>query len=564
VDVPELQHSVVIPTYQRRELVTAAVDALAALDEPPLEVIVVVDGSTDGTAQALAALQTPFPLRVVEQPNAGASRARNHGAGLAQGELLLFLDDDMIAAPGLLAELRRCHENGADAVLGHIPVWPDGPRTFLSRGLDRWAADRRRRLIDNGGQLTSNDLLTGQLSVRRAVFESLGGFDERFTRDGTFGREDTDFGRRLIDEGHHAVFAPEAVSFQRYEVSPRAYLRQWHDAGRSDVAYVRKHPSERQRVYESMRPRSRSNRFVVRPLARAPGVQVVVALARRVAVTLAARRPDDDRVARIFFKVRNLEYWRAVNEAGGLPAARPFRVLCYHAVRDLAGARRVEQYGIPARLFAAQLRMLRRVGFRFVSLDEVLRAVAGTGGLPRRALLITFDDCYTDLLDDAVPALEALGVPAAAFAVSDRVGATNTWDTEIGAPELPLLDAAGLRAVHARGVEIGVHGATHRPLTDVGPDDLADETAGAVAEFAARGLPPPRAFAYPHGAHDAAARCAVAAAGLAAAFTVTPGLVRPGRTDPMQVPRIEVLRRDGAGLRLLAKVALAGRIRPRS
>ena len=560
-----LRHSIVVPTYQRRDLVTRVVSALFVQTRPPLEVVVVVDGSTDGTADALRALggqRADVALRVVEQENSGASRARNEGARLARGDLVLFLDDDMIAAPDLLDRLHSAHADGADAVLGHIPLAAGSPPSFLARGLEEWARTRYERLLASGGALTPADLLTGQLSVRRDVFESLGGFDERFTEGGAFGGEDTDFGRRLFDTEHRVVFAPDAVSHQHYTVTPRAYLRQWHDAGAADVAYLRKHPRDFAEVYASKRPGRRSNRLVVRPLARVPGVRDLVASgARAVALTLSTRRPDDPRTERLFFKARDLEYWRGAAAAGGMPDRSSCRVLCYHAVRDLSGADRIDQYGVPPAGFARQLRMLRRAGFRFVSLEEVLRVLHGTGGLPRRAVLVTFDDCYRDLLEAGLPVLLEQRVPAAAFAVAGRVGATNAWDTAFGAPELRLLDASGLRALQDAGVEIGVHGSTHVPLPGVTrePQALARETSGATAALSGLGLHPLRTFAFPHGEHDAAARAAVADAGLQAAFTVTPGILRRGG-DRYQLPRIEVLRADGAGARLLVKVLVAGRL----
>ena len=200
------RHSVVVPTYQRRDLVVETVRALMAQEVPPLEVIVVVDGSTDGTADALRRLHAPFSLVVLEQPNRGLAQARNRGAAAARGDLLLFLDDDMLAAPDLLVRVRAAHDRGADAVTGHIPTAP-GTEMFRLPGAVDWAEQRRERLLAAEGPLPVGDVLGGQLSVRREVFDALGGFDDRrFTVGGSYGGEDGDFARRLIAGGHRVVF----------------------------------------------------------------------------------------------------------------------------------------------------------------------------------------------------------------------------------------------------------------------------------------------------------------------------------------------------------------------
>jgi glycosyltransferase involved in cell wall biosynthesis/peptidoglycan/xylan/chitin deacetylase (PgdA/CDA1 family) len=554
----EPRFSVVIPTYQRRDVVVESVRALGAQVGPSFNVVVVVDGSADGTAGALRALDVPFPLAVLEQPNNGAAAARNRGAAAAVGDIILFLDDDMRAAPDLLEAHEQRYRAGADAVMGHIPIDPQSPPSLLTLGAEDWAEQRRERL-DAGTPLTVSDLLTGQLSVRREVFDALGGFDEDFTRGGTFGAEDTDFGHRLLAGGYHVMFAAAAVSWQHYVVQPSAYLRQWHQAGGADVRYVRKHPLEGDRIFQAHRPHSRVNRYLWRPLARVPGASTAVAAgARQLALALSDRRPNDSRARRFFFKVRDLEYWRGVQRAGGMPHPRPVRVLCYHSISDLAGSAVVEEYGVPPTEFRRQLKLLRRVGFRFVSLGEVIGNVQGRSGLPHRPLLITFDDCFTDLLDTAVPVLRAERVAAAAFAVAGRTGGTNQWDSALGAPSLRLLDASGLRTLERVGVDVGAHGMTHRPLPGLTNDELAFEVLDARAVLEGYGLSP-RTFAYPHGEHDERARNCVAEAGFDAAFTVEPGLARPGVGKPYALPRIEVLRGDGSGIRLLAKVILAGR-----
>ena len=86
--------------------------------------IVVVDGSDDGTAAAVRRLRPRFPLMVVEQANAGPAAARNRGVREASGQIVVFLDDDMDADPHLLAEHDRFHHSGYDVVFGDIPHHP--------------------------------------------------------------------------------------------------------------------------------------------------------------------------------------------------------------------------------------------------------------------------------------------------------------------------------------------------------------------------------------------------------------------------------------------------------
>src|SRR4051812_34406551 len=92
--VPEI--SVVIPTHNRRERLRSCLDSLAGqtLEPSRFEVVVAVDGSTDGTAEMLHELETPFALRVVVQPQSGQAAARNTGVAAASAQFVLLLDDD--------------------------------------------------------------------------------------------------------------------------------------------------------------------------------------------------------------------------------------------------------------------------------------------------------------------------------------------------------------------------------------------------------------------------------------------------------------------------------------
>jgi glycosyltransferase involved in cell wall biosynthesis len=226
--------SVIIPTFQRRDVVVETVRALAGCTRVgPVELVVVVDGSTDGTADALAPMGSGCDLVVVEQANQGAAAARNTGARRARGELLLFLDDDMVADRELLSAHVRRQAREPGIVLGHIPVHASSPRTVISEALAKWVEQRKERLDRPGTRPEPGDWLSGQFSISRIDFERLGGFDAALNRQGRFGGEDTDFFHRASVAGIAFTFASDAVSWQRYVVTPDSNLRQWREGGAS-------------------------------------------------------------------------------------------------------------------------------------------------------------------------------------------------------------------------------------------------------------------------------------------------------------------------------------------
>ena len=553
-DEPAAEHphafrfSVVIPTYRRRDLVVACVEALGRQEgAPPFEAIVVVDGSDDGTAAALQRLRPRFPLMVVEQANAGPAAARNRGVREASGQIVLFLDDDMDADPHLLAEHDRFHRSGYDVVFGDIPHHPASRPGFLSDAMSAWSEGRSRALRERSAEdeLTLTDLITGQMSVRRADFATLGGFDTGFTQNVLSANADLDFGHRLAAAGRRIGFNPDAVSRQRYVVTPRRYLRQWREIGQADVRFARKHPERVDDVFPPRRRESRRYRL-------ARGARVPL---RWLVLGAAARDVRGPRITGLFYVARNLEYFKGVREAGGIPVSRELRILCYHFITDLAGAPVLEKYGIPPERFRRQLSILRR-RFCCIDLREFLAFVEGRADLPARAVLVTFDDCTVDLLDTAAPLLREAGIPAIAFAVTRLLGSTNEWSRK-EAPRLRLLDRDGLHRLAESGIAVGSHTQTHRQLPRLDAGDLERELVGSADDLAELGLGRPALIAYPYGEHDAATRAASRDAGYVAGLAVQPGIACR-EDDRFALPRIEILR-DDAGWRFLLKVARAGR-----
>lgn len=532
--------SIVIPTYQRREVVCAAVRALCRVEYPgDRELIVVIDGSTDGTAEALAGLECPFPFRIIEQPNGGAARARNRGADEAVNDIILFLDDDMISDPAMLIEHARIYQWGADAVVGDTLLDPGSPPGFLSDSIRAWIDASRV-----GGPLTAFDVWAGQLSVRRAIFKELGGFDESFTENGAFANEDADFGVSLLaryDVRHN----PAAVSRQRYVVSPKELMDRSPLWVTGDLRFIRKHPELTRELFVARGSRRRLTRFIYRPLSRVPLLAPVLARIGVWVADVALKTPfrSSLTLARFFSVTRSVSYWTTMRSEGWFPTSERLLVLCYHAIQEPEGSTASARFTVSRRAFIRQLDSLTRRGFTFVGPDALAAYMLHDAPLPRRAVLLTFDDGYADLLDIARDVLEPRGIEALAFAVTAPLG-TNEWDREIGAPVMQLLQLQQLKELTKSDVEIGSHSQTHPNMPQLTDEQRRKEVRGSISDLEAAGLHSPRFFAYPFGELNAQTAAAVREAGFAGAFGIEPRWLNR-RSDPFNLPRVTILATDG-------------------
>lgn len=536
-DQKQPSFSIIVPTYQRRETVCDSVRSFGSLlYDGNVEIIVVVDGSTDGTAEALAQLNIGLPIRIIEQANAGAGAARNRGAAAANGDILLFLDDDMMAEPDLLAEHARTYRDGADAVIGQVTLDPCSSEGFLADNFASWLASCRTRDC-----ISPFDIWTSRLSVRREVFEQLGGFDEALTHKWAFAMEDADFGARLLAKfrvRHNAL----AIARHRYVVTPRDHMDRTPRSAAGQLLFLRKHPDHTAKLLEQSGSSKPVAQFIYRPLSRVPFLPKLLS---RFAVAFAdwalkTRFRSSWIVARIFSIAREVVYWAAVRDNGGMPSSDRLLILCYHAIRDDCEDPALAQFTVKREQFESHLASLKSRGFAFVGPDAVASFLAGAA-LPRRAALLTFDDCYPELIEIAREVLRPNGIPAIAFAVTGV--SSNEWDQTPGVAPVPLLTRPQLRELASLGVEIGCHSRTHRDLRSVSDSERSAETEGAAQDLVEAGLPRPRFFAYPYGFSDAAIRKAVRGAGFVGAL----GLVQRYATrsrDPFDLPRIMILARD--------------------
>ena len=217
----QVELSIVVPTHGRPELLRGCIQSLAAQESLPrgIELLVVVDGADPATESMLAALATPFPLRVIVQEHARQGAARNRGAQEAKGRYLLFLDDDVVAEQGLpaahLAALRADERavglGRIEKVLpGRAPRWARSRQTAWRSHFDRLAAGREPRFTDCYG---------GNVSVARAAFLDCGGFAVDLSPE-----EDVELGYRLAQAGLRFVYLDDAVVREEDRDDLRRYV----------------------------------------------------------------------------------------------------------------------------------------------------------------------------------------------------------------------------------------------------------------------------------------------------------------------------------------------------
>ena len=244
-------------------------------------------------------------------------------------------------------------------------------------------------------------------------------------------------------------------------------------------------------------------------------------------------------LSRFFLGARATAYWAALRRLGWYPLSDRLLVLGYHAVQDWTDDPALTRYAVPRELFLEHLGSLARRGFNFVTPDAVAAYIAHRAPLPRRAVLLTFDDCYADLASVARDILTPRDIRALAFAVTAVQSATNEWDRPHGGPPRSLLKPEQLKQLATLGVEVGSHSRTHRSLVGLGEKERRDQTWGSADDIEALGLPRPRFFAYPYGEVDDEARTAVRDAGFIGAFGIGEAWIDRG-SKAFELPRIIV------------------------
>ena len=238
--------SVVIPTYNRWPILEKCLTALE--EQTPsgeiegYEVVVVDDGSTDGTPARLRELASRFPhVRLIEQAHGGPAEGRNRGVDHARGDVIVFIDSDLVVTPVFLLSHARALQRS----------WTQrGNRLCFTYGavintanFDQPSAERHK-LRD----LSWAYFATGNVAIDRAVLQQSGLFDTSFR---LYGWEDLELGERLRLMGVELIKCPEAVGYHWHPALSLAQvpdlIRVEQERAKMGLVFYRKHPTRRVR-----------------------------------------------------------------------------------------------------------------------------------------------------------------------------------------------------------------------------------------------------------------------------------------------------------------------------
>jgi len=232
-----------VPTYNRLPILKKCLSAMEGqtLAAEDFEVIVIDDGSSDGTEQLLTHYQPPFRFQYLRQKNSGTGAARRNGVAHASGEYLLLMNDDTICDRDLLKQhlqVQRAYPGERWAVLGNFEY----PAAARMRALTRYFCVEPFMFpqvsIEEGCPYGYSHFITCNLSVHREAVVEVGSFDSIYKLS-----EDTEMGLRLYERGYRVLYHPDAHAFHDHLPYPaRNLIRRARVYGADYFYMFGKHP----------------------------------------------------------------------------------------------------------------------------------------------------------------------------------------------------------------------------------------------------------------------------------------------------------------------------------
>lgn len=232
---------------------------------------------------------------------------------------------------------------------------------------------------------------------------------------------------------------------------------------------------------------------------------------------------------------------------------RSIRVLMYHRVVNNRALSRKYWSCLHIDDFRKQLELLDRWGFTPITFNDYRLFLQKELNLPRKPVVLTFDDGYLDTYEIAYPIMQEYGVRAVLFVLGDQKIRTNFWDRHLDLPEAPLMDRHHIVELHEAGFEIGSHSLTHAKLTMLSEDGVWEQISRSRILLEILLNAPVLSFCYPYGMVNPMIKKMVSYAGFDLACSVASGPASFG-DDVYEIRRTTVCNNTGSlgfALRLL-------------
>jgi GT2 family glycosyltransferase/peptidoglycan/xylan/chitin deacetylase (PgdA/CDA1 family) len=538
--------SIVITTYRRPGPLRALLQSLELQTINRFEVIVVIDGEDDQTRTLSGSFATRFSITwIFQSSNTGLAAARNAGARVARGEMLLFLDDDVIPSPNLLFTHEIEHTQA--------PNWPPSVaygRTieerqvpivsktdeFLQQAWEQFLTDYHPDDITPdadsiGGNVEAFIWCGMNCSIRRNVFEEAGGFDSVLRTD-----EEMELGLRLFRKGVAFRYVKDAVVRHKNTKVMTKYVPQtWKLRARLDVYRAR--DLGQRSIQNSYLTRMRNGPMTWRWLANFAWRNPDACRALALFIEGVNDRTGSPMGLRLWTRLRNaVEYWEGVKESGITQEqlnslVEPVRRIVKFASIAKNGGRTTWQ-SYQSERFRRRLTLITKLGYKLASPQDWFAVCAAQS----RAWIV-IDARSREILNGMVPICEELAVQS--LIVVD-VGACSVAQHQENQPRLftPHL----LRGLGSRGFSFGMRPTDASRLLTLSTEELRqtikdgksrlEDQAGMAIDW----------FVYPPAQANRRTRAVVTDAGFRAAVTEESGLNR--WEDPLALKCIPVCHED--------------------
>ncbi len=199
--------------------------------------------------------------------------------------------------------------------------------------------------------------------------------------------------------------------------------------------------------------------------------------------------------------------------------SREVPILIYHRIADIPG----DRLSVSPDKFAMQMKYLQTHGYNSISLEELYVHLTEGVKLPKKSVIITFDDAYDDNFLNALPLMQKYGMRGTVFAITNWIDKDNDWENYPGKPICHTMSWEQLRAWNAAGMEIGSHSMAHPALVCLTDDAMLNDLAGSKLELEKQLGILINFIAYPYGVCDARVKKITKQAGYLAAVAIYTG-----------------------------------------